>query len=105
MLARLPGGRVGAPYPVYLRERVFAPLGMRDTVAVDTAADAAEAAPDLAQGHVLVFGVPVACPELDGLLAGSGGVISTADDMARWLVLHTTARARRAACSIRRSSP
>jgi CubicO group peptidase (beta-lactamase class C family) len=90
VLARLLEVVSGQPYPTYLRERVFGPLGMRDTVAVDTAADAAWAAPDLAQGHVLVFGVPVARSELDGLLAGSGGVISTARDMARWLVLHTT---------------
>jgi CubicO group peptidase (beta-lactamase class C family) len=90
VLARLLEVGSGLAYATYLRERVFAPLGMRDTVAVDTAADAARVAPDLAQGHVLVFGVPVARPELDGLLAGSGGVISTARDMARWLVLHTT---------------
>jgi CubicO group peptidase (beta-lactamase class C family) len=90
LLARLLEVVSGLPYATYLRERVFVPLGMRDTVAVDMAADAARAAPDLAQGHVMVFGVPVARPELGGLLAGSGGVISTARDMARWLVLHTT---------------
>jgi len=37
-----------------------------------------------------VFGVPLARRELDGLLTGSSGVISTAPDMARWLALHLT---------------
>jgi hypothetical protein len=69
-----------------LDEEVFAPLGMTSTVATATAAQAGRVAPDLAQGHVLVFGQPAARPELDGLVAGSTGVISTAEDMARWLI-------------------
>jgi hypothetical protein len=62
---------------------------MVDTVATDTAAEGTRAAPRLARGSVLVFDVPVARSELDGLLAGSGGVISTAQDMSRWLVMQS----------------
>jgi CubicO group peptidase (beta-lactamase class C family) len=36
-----------------------------------------------------VFSIPVARSELDGLVAGSGGVISTAQDMSRWLVMQS----------------
>ena len=85
VLARLIEVVSGSPWGVVLEQRVFAPLGMRDTVATATAAEATHAVPGLASGHVLVFGMPVARPELDGLLAGSGGVVSTAEDMARWL--------------------
>jgi hypothetical protein len=57
---------------------------------VPTARAAAERVPDLAPGHVLLFGAPVARDELDGFLDGSGGMVSTADDMARWLALQST---------------
>lgn len=63
---------------------------MARTVATATAQDATTAAPDLPPGHILVFGVPVARPELDGLVAGSAGAVSTAEDMARWLVAQST---------------
>jgi CubicO group peptidase (beta-lactamase class C family) len=90
VLARLVEVVSGQPFGAYLHDRVFGPLGMTDTVAVATTAEAARLVPTLAQGHVLVFGALVARAELDGLLAGSAGVVSTSQDMARWLVLHTT---------------
>jgi CubicO group peptidase (beta-lactamase class C family) len=93
VLARIIEVVSGAPWAVVLGQRVFAPLGMSDTVAAATAGEAAEAVPALAPGHVLVFGVPVGRPELDGLLAGSGGVVSTAEDMARWLSAQATGAA------------
>jgi CubicO group peptidase (beta-lactamase class C family) len=80
VLAQLVEVVSGEPWAEYLAERVFGPLGTTGTTAAATAARAV--APP---GHILLFGVPVARPELDGLLAGSGGVVSTADDMGRWL--------------------
>jgi hypothetical protein len=61
---------------------------MTATTSVLTAAQAPSAAPDLARGHILAFGIPTARKELDRSLGGSGGVISTARDMATWLILH-----------------
>jgi CubicO group peptidase (beta-lactamase class C family) len=90
VLARLIEVVTGTPWAQHLAEHVFVPLGMRRTVATAAAEQAVQVAPDLAQGHVLVFGTPVARPELDGLVAGSGGVVSTAEDIARWLVAHST---------------
>lgn len=90
VLARVVEIVTGRPFATYLDERVFGPLGMTDTLAAPTAGEGARLAPRLAQGHVLVFGVPVARAEMDGLLAGSGGVVSTAEDMARWLVMQST---------------
>ena len=90
LLARLVEVTTGQDFDRYLARQVFGPLGMTATVAVDTTPEAGLRAPRLAEGHVLVFGVPVARRELDGLLTGSSGVISTAPDMARWLALHLT---------------
>jgi CubicO group peptidase (beta-lactamase class C family) len=61
---------------------------MTATTSVVTTAQAPSAAPDLARGHLLAFGVPIARDELDGNLGGSSGVVSTARDMASWLIVH-----------------
>jgi CubicO group peptidase (beta-lactamase class C family) len=90
VLARLIEVVSGEPWAAFLGQRVFDPLGMSGTVAAATTAEATRAVPDLAPGHVLVFGMAVARPELDGLLAGSGGVVSTAEDMAQWLLAQST---------------
>jgi CubicO group peptidase (beta-lactamase class C family) len=80
----------GVPFGDHLRTHVFDPLGMADTVATNTAADALRAAPRLARGHIVVFGVAVPRPEMDGFVGGSGGVVSSAHDMAHWLVTQNT---------------
>jgi hypothetical protein len=60
---------------------------MADTTSVLTTEEAPRAAPNLAQGHVLAFGVPIERGEMDGFLGGSSGVISTAGDMANYLIM------------------
>lgn len=87
ILARVVEVASGEPFGEYLRNRVFSPLEMVDTTSVLTSEEAPRAAPDLAEGHVLAFGVPFARGEMDGFLGGSGGVISTAEDMANYLVM------------------
>jgi CubicO group peptidase (beta-lactamase class C family) len=88
VLARLVEVVSGRPFRDHLHAHVLAPLAMTGTTSVVTAAQAPSVAPDLARGHILAFGVPMARDELDGSLGGSGGVISTARDMAAWLILH-----------------
>jgi CubicO group peptidase (beta-lactamase class C family) len=88
VLTRLVEVASGRPFPEYLRAHLFAPLAMTATTSVLTAAQAPSAAPGLAQGHLLAFGLPIAHDEFDGYLGGSGGVISTARDMASWLIVH-----------------
>ncbi|MEU0493333.1 serine hydrolase domain-containing protein [Nocardiopsis sp. NPDC006139] len=78
----------GEPFADVLRERVLLPLGMADTVTVDTARDVFAAG--VAPGHVAVLGGARALPEPQGYFNGSGGMVSTADDMARWLVSQNT---------------
>ena len=70
------------PFGDFLRERIFAPVGMHDTLLrpLDT-----DLVPNSATLHVPgpgggyrrgVFGVPI---------GGEGGIVSTVDDMLRWL--------------------
>ena len=87
VLARIVEVASGKPFGEYLRERVFSPLEMDHTTSVLSSWEATRAAPDLAQGHVVAFGVPIPHGEMDGFLGGSGGVISTAEDMANYLVM------------------
>ena len=89
VLARVVEVVSGQPFAAYLEAHVFAPLGMTHTVGVVTSAEATEAtrqADRLAQGHLAAFGFPFPYPEMRGYLAGSGGVISTAEDMAHYLI-------------------
>lgn len=65
MLARIVEVESGKPFGEYLRERVFGPLEMDDTTSVLTSQEAPRAAPDLAEGHVLAFGVPITRGEMD----------------------------------------
>ncbi len=78
----------GRPLSDELRRSVFEPLGMRDTVSVPTAQEGPRVAPRLARGGIVVYGLPVGRAELHGLVGGSGGVITSARDMTRWLRLH-----------------
>ncbi|WP_246018814.1 serine hydrolase domain-containing protein [Saccharothrix australiensis] len=72
----------GVPFAEYLRRNVFDPLGMTGSGTGDTERDL----PPSARGHVRVLGVPLAVPEPPAFGNGSGGVLSTARDMAAWLI-------------------
>lgn len=75
----------GRPFGEYLRERVFLPLGMMRTSTVATLRQAG----DVARGHVRVIGHAFALPEPDWFLDGASGVVTTADDLAQWLVMQS----------------
>jgi len=84
--ARLVEVVAGEPFATYLGNHVFTPAGMTSSVTVDLDD---EAVPGLADGHVVSWGnaFPVAGPStFDG---GDGGVVSSAADMAKWLVVQT----------------
>ncbi|QQQ73575.1 beta-lactamase family protein [Saccharothrix sp. 6-C] len=80
--ARLVEVVAGRPFADHLRREVFAPLGMADSRTVDTASDL----PPSAAGHVKVLGLPVALPEPPAFGNGSGGVLTSAHDLAAWLI-------------------
>jgi CubicO group peptidase (beta-lactamase class C family) len=90
VLTRIVGVASGEPFGEYLRDHVFGPLEMNHTTSVLTSEDAPRAAPDLVREHALAFGVPIPRGEMNGFLGGSSGVISTAEDMANYLVMQNS---------------
>ncbi len=86
VLARLVEMVSGQAFDAYLQQHVFTTLSMRNSVSAVTSMLPARSATRLAHGHILAYGVPVALPELSGFLGGSGGVASTAADMAHYLL-------------------
>ncbi len=73
----------GHSYADYLRQHVLAPLAMSRTTTDP------RVAVDLAQGHAWVFGAPLARPQgFDPGALSSGYVISTAEDMAHYLLAY-----------------
>lgn len=85
--ARLVEVVAGQPFDMFLAEHVFGPLRMTDSRAIDTDEDL----PPSARGHLRILGVPVPMPEPTAFGAGSGGVLSTARDMAAWLIMQNDA--------------
>jgi len=71
----------GQPFERYMRDKVFGPLGMRDSSVGGPAPD----------GYNSLFGMWFSRPELsDGpAVNGSGAVVTTARDMGRWLMAQT----------------
>ncbi|MEZ4864902.1 MAG: serine hydrolase domain-containing protein [Caldilineaceae bacterium] len=87
ILARLVEVVSDQPFSTYLQREIFTPLQMEHTVNLITSADLAQRPAALAQGHLLAFGLPLPSGEENGFLGGSGGVVSTAEDMAHYLVM------------------
>ncbi|HLR27478.1 MAG TPA: serine hydrolase domain-containing protein, partial [Ruania sp.] len=86
LAARLVEVLSGSDFATYLDRNVFEPLGMAATRAVqDLGADD----PGLQHGHVTAYGMALPMPEMEQFVAGAGGVISTAEDMGRWLAMIT----------------
>ncbi|WP_170140994.1 serine hydrolase domain-containing protein [Allonocardiopsis opalescens] len=84
--ARLVEAVSGRPFADHLSERVFGPAGMTATATRDSAAERPYGLPD---GYAPVFGAMVARPALDHFVNGSGGIVSTAEDLARWLIVQS----------------
>lgn len=82
LAARIVEVASGRPFDEFLRTRLFEPLGMHAT----TSRDACDAAVDgLPQGYSVVLGFAYPMPEMPGRCGGNGGVVSTLDDMVRWI--------------------
>ena len=90
ILASVVESASGQPFSDYLQAHIFAPLQMTQTVNVLNSFEVAQRAPALPQGHLLAYGLPVASGEEQGYLGGSAGVITTAADMAHYLIMHSS---------------
>ena len=86
VLARMVEVVSGEPFHTYLDRHVFTPAGMTDTVDV---ARSDRRVPGMAAGHLTAYGKPVRFEGRGYFTEGSGGVISTAGDMSRWLALQS----------------
>jgi CubicO group peptidase (beta-lactamase class C family) len=89
VLARVVEAVSQQPFSAYLQAHIFTPLQMSRTLNATTSADAFQGATNMAQGHLMAFGLPFTYPEMSGYLSGSSGVISTAEDMANYLIFQT----------------
>lgn len=81
LAARLVEVAAGQPFEAFMQERVFVPLGMDHSATRDELVQPA-------LGHNSLYGLWIAREEDDGMLdnAGSGGIITSAADMGRWLI-------------------
>lgn len=68
----------------YLHDHIFTPLGMKNTFSIPTTAQFKHITA-IPQGHYLLFGKPMRTAEPFWFIEGAAGVISTADDMAKWM--------------------
>ncbi|WP_405609822.1 serine hydrolase domain-containing protein [Streptomyces sp. NBC_01508] len=80
--ARLVEVVAGEPFADRLRSHVFAPLRMTDSRSVDSTTDM----PEEARGYVRAYGRVVERAHPRWFTAGGHGVVTTADDLARWLI-------------------
>lgn len=80
--ARIVEVRSGRPFDEFLSAELFDPLGMDDTTSTELCSDPAAG---LASGHEVVLGLAFAVPEMPGSCVGNGGVVSSLDDMVRWV--------------------
>lgn len=79
----------GQSFEEYLRSHLLTPLQMSQTFHATTMTEAQQRGDRLATGHLMAFAIPFAAQELSGYLGGNAGVISTAEDMAKYLILHS----------------
>lgn len=88
MAAHLVEEVTGEPFGSHLERAVFEPLGMYHSTSVTRSQDLNDV-DGLADGHINVYGIPVPREEPANLIAGSGNVVTTAEDMAHWLAPYT----------------
>ncbi|MFI6867806.1 serine hydrolase domain-containing protein [Nocardia sp. NPDC050406] len=77
----------GQPFADYLREKIFAPTGMTHSDTIDNPRQAL----DVPRGHIRLYGIAIPVDELDWFVGGSHGIITTATDLARWLIVQNNA--------------
>jgi CubicO group peptidase (beta-lactamase class C family) len=85
VVARLVEVISGEPFEEYLRRHIFEPAGMSSTTSTVTDE---QPVPGLAEGHLIAYGHAFASPGFGTYITGEGGIVSSAADMARWLIVH-----------------
>ncbi|WP_245959302.1 serine hydrolase domain-containing protein [Neobacillus piezotolerans] len=76
----------GMEFSQYLKQKVFSPLGMNDSLTTVNTGDSVKGLP---KGHVTAYGTAMPWTELEAMNMGAGSIISTASDMGKWLSMQT----------------
>ncbi|MEV6866812.1 serine hydrolase domain-containing protein [Streptosporangium subroseum] len=82
LAARLVEVVAGVPFADYMATTVFDPLGMTSTRTVNTIMDL----PGAGEGYIRAYGQVIKRSHPKWFINGGYGVVSTADDMATWLI-------------------
>ncbi|WP_171037831.1 serine hydrolase domain-containing protein [Dyadobacter luticola] len=77
----------GQPFDKYLEANIFKPLQMSGTKSVSSTSALSSSSSGFSDGHIFAFGKAIPLHEPDWFIEGAAGVVSTADDMAKWLRL------------------
>ncbi len=80
--ARLVEVVAGVPFDDHMAATVFGPLGMTSTRTVNTTMDV----PGAGEGYIRAYGQVIKRSHPKWFVNGSYGVVSTADDLAKWLI-------------------
>ena len=83
--ARLVEVLSGEPFDQYLRRHILQPAGMASSTSTVTDD---QPVPGLTEGHVIAYGHAITAPGPGTYTVGDGGIVSSAADMARWLIVH-----------------
>ncbi|WP_261378196.1 serine hydrolase domain-containing protein [Paenibacillus agilis] len=81
----------GQSFTAYLEKNIFEPLKMDQTFNVSSTQQMNEH-PAVPWGHYLVFGQSISRTEPSWFIDGPAGIISTAEDMAKWMVAQYNGR-------------
>ncbi|MEU7986626.1 serine hydrolase domain-containing protein [Streptosporangium canum] len=73
----------GVPFADHMSGKVFGPLGMKASTTVDTTKDM----PGGAKGYIRAYGQVIPRSHPYWFANGSQGVVTTADDLTRWLIM------------------
>ncbi len=71
----------------YLNLHVFMPAGMNHTFGSSSTSQFYKGNESAKQGHIFCLGKPIAIEDPEWFVDGAAGIVSTADDMARWLMV------------------
>jgi CubicO group peptidase (beta-lactamase class C family) len=86
MLALLVEKVSGIEFSQYLKQKVFSPLGMNDSLVTVNSRDFIQGLP---KGYVTAYGTAIPWTELEAMNMGAGSIVSTASDMGKWLCMQT----------------
>ncbi|KEQ25849.1 serine hydrolase domain-containing protein [Paenibacillus tyrfis] len=75
----------GQSFSAYMEKNIFERLGMSRTFSVSTTRQINEN-PAIPRGHYLLFGHPVSQAEPLWFIDGPAGIVSTAEDMVKWML-------------------